>query len=111
MKPIRIPSYLIILILLTISLAFFFGTFRAFNSVNASIPVTGGTFRLEGAAEASLQTVTDVPVDDDEPTPTPAPLPTPPSADTTGIIVLAIFIAAIVLVGAAWGMRKPDRKN
>lgn len=101
MKPIHIPRSILIIILVAISLAFLFGTVRAFDSVHAYVPVTGGT--LSGAAMFAAY---DEPEPTDEPTVTPTALPTPPSADTTGTIVLAIVIVAVVLVGTAWGGRK-----
>lgn len=101
MKPIRIPTFLIIVILVAISLAFLFGTLRAFDSVHAAAPITSGTLSLADMAGSPEE-----PVPTGEPTSTPAPLPTPPSADTTGIIILAIVVVAIIVFGAAWGGRK-----
>ena len=101
MKPIHIPRSLIIGILLAISLVFLLGTLRAFASVKVSLPVTGGTMRLAAAAGP-----TEEPVASGETVSTPAPV-TPPSADTTGIIILAIVIVAIVLFGTVWGVLKP----
>lgn len=106
MKPIHIPRSLLIIVLSAILLAFFFGTFRAFDSVRAALPATGGTSSLAAAAVAVQPRVSPT----EAPTPTATPVPVPPSADTTGIIVMGVVIVLVIIFGTAWGARKPARK-
>jgi hypothetical protein len=103
MKPVSIPRSLIIFIFVLVALTFLAGTLHTFGSAGA---VALGTPTATAIAQAGNEAgVT--------PTPEPTPVQTPAlvSADTTGIIALAIVIVIIVAVGAILSLRRPRKKQ
>jgi hypothetical protein len=113
MKPVRDPRPLFLLILILVAAAFLTGILRAFHDAGAavSIPAKASVNDLSMAATdptsipAQKQTGTDL-------SPQPTPVVGLVSADTTGIIALAIVIVLTILVGATWGVRSlPKRKK
>jgi hypothetical protein len=76
------------------------------NESLGSTPVVTNT----GQAGSKVEfTPTPIPTN---PTPTPTPVPEPVYiADMTGIIALAILMVAVILVGMAWGGRRPRKKK
>jgi uncharacterized protein YneF (UPF0154 family) len=93
MKPIDTSRLIIVLLLALILAAFLAGTLCAFSPAQAAL--------------FSADSPTMNPTDTFMPTPasTPTHLPTPivMSADTTGIIALAILVVVVTLVGMVWG--------
>ena len=87
-----LPRWLPILLLLVLAGTFLTGTLQAF----ASVQIT--------------PTATYTP-DQAQPSPTPGaatpPAPAYAVGNTNGIISLALLVVAIVVIGAAWGLRKP----
>jgi len=99
MQPIGSPRSLVVFILALVIVILLTGTSNAFVSVHA--------------ATITAPTATVSPVVNTNNTLTPTQLPTPiqVSADTTGIIILAILIASTVLVGAILGQRRFRKKK
>ena len=112
MKSAHNPRPLIILILILVAAAFLVGILRAFRRADAAGPTpANASLNARGMASAGL-TPTPVPTESDtdlsaQPTPTLVPA----SADTTGIIALAIVIVTTILVGATWGVRRSPQKK
>jgi hypothetical protein len=103
MKPLHPPRTRFSLILVLVTATFLAGSLPAFESVGAASsasPVVPVVFQIENYA--NLTPTLD---------PTPVATPVPISADTTGIIVLAIVIVIIVLVGASQGLKGPHKKK
>jgi hypothetical protein len=69
------------------------------------------TFTHAGAARTQNVTLVYQAGSAAQATPTPQKTPVAKSADTTGIIALAIVIVAVILVGATRGRRKPMVKD
>jgi hypothetical protein len=99
MKSFHIPRALVILFLVVVVGIFLAGSLLAFQIVGAAASNTP-------TPTAKLQSGNDA-----EATPEPVATPALMSADTTGIIALAILIVIIVLVGAVLGGRWPRRKT
>jgi hypothetical protein len=102
---IHIPRSITIFFAVLITISFLNGTAHAFVSAKVSATSTP-------VVDASTLAATPLPV-----TVSPAPEPLE-SADTTGIIVLAILLLVILLFGVTWGSRlimprlpKPPRKQ
>ena len=105
MKPVSIPRSLIIFIFILVAVTLLAGTLHAFASARA---VTLDT----PTAAAIIQIGSDVtPAATPTPEPTPVKKPLLVSADTTGIIALAIVIVMIVVVGALLGSSRPGKKK
>ncbi len=118
MKPARSPRALVILILLLVAAAFLNGTLRLIHDARAAEPSPAALkqpagvearFAIQAASShnQAAHLATPVPTDSGpdlsaQATPTAIPV----SADTGGIIALAIVIVATILVGAAWGLRR-----
>jgi hypothetical protein len=96
MKHVHVPRPLIIFILLLVAVTFLIGTLRAFQTSLAAASTA--------TAIIPAKTSEAVP-------PTPTPFLDYGSGDTTGAIALAIVIVVIMLVGVAWGGRKPPEKT
>jgi hypothetical protein len=136
MKPAHNSRWIAILILFLIIVTFLVGILRAFSSARAALvsdpgdslihlipagmnptltpPATyGGTSLTPGYTPQFPPGPTDTVMPTPAPTLTPMPLPVPitPSADTTGIIGLAILLVVITLVGLAWGGGGPRGKK
>jgi hypothetical protein len=128
----NLPRPLIIVLFILVAVSFFVGTLRAFIPAQALsnatvtptvtlILKTPSTTPAEPENEAlgSTPTVTNTGQAGSEegfnPTPTPTPNPTPIDktvyADTTGIIAPAILMVVVILVGMAWGGRRPRKKK
>jgi ABC-type antimicrobial peptide transport system permease subunit len=110
MKSVHIPRPLILLILVIV--AFLIGILRVFGTAHAAAS-TAPKVAVNGWADAATDlTPTPVPTNTytDLP-PQSTPTPVPASADTTGIIALAIVIVTTILVGAAWGVRRSPKKK
>jgi len=99
MKPFHIPRVFVILFLFVVFGTFLAGSLHAFRIASAAPGVTP-------TATARHLTETEV-----EPTPQPVANVTQISADTTGIIALAIVIVIIVLVGAIMGGSRPHKNT
>jgi hypothetical protein len=104
MKPVHIPPSIVILIFLLVAVTFLAGTLHTFDTAHAAASITP-------TATASNQ-----PDNGADLTPTPEPTPDLVSADTTGIIALAIIIVIIVLIDAILGnsryyKKKPPKKK
>ena len=97
MKFLHIPHIVLALIFALVVLTFLTGALYTFAPAHAALVTT---------APASGQ-----PGINANHTPIPVSAPIPTSADTTGIIALAIVIVVIVLIGAIWGRRKPYKKG
>ena len=97
MKSYHIPRIVLALIFALVILTLLAGVLRTFNSAHAALIST---------ATANSQAVFD-----DEQTPIPVPAPVLHSADTTGVIALAIVIVSVILIGATWGRRRPNIKK
>jgi hypothetical protein len=97
MKPKFNSRIILALILALVTLTFLTGVVQTFSHARAAISST---------ATLSVQTTTAM-----DATPTSQKTPVLKSADTTGIIALAIVIVAVILVGAVWGRRKPFSKD
>jgi hypothetical protein len=105
----HLPRIFIILMLGLIIVTFVVGTLRDFSPAQAGDPPDQAFAQPSPTAPALL------------PTPTPFILeggatPTPvfeASADTTGIIAMAMVVVAVTLLGVAWGLRgsPPPRKK
>ena len=109
MKSAHNPRPLVILILILIAVAFLTGILRVFRAVQvAASPVLTPTVVATDAdtdiTPAPAQTDMDL-------TPRPVSKVVPVSADTTGIIALAIVIVATILLGATWGVRNSPQKK
>jgi len=124
MKPVHPHSRLLIsLILLMVAMAFLAGSLRLFHKARAAVSpgesfpfvghpeaaaplAQGSNFMVDGSSNkvlpVSFQAGTDVSHQG-------TPVETPASADTGGIIALAIVIVVTILVGAAWGARGSPR--
>jgi ABC-type antimicrobial peptide transport system permease subunit len=108
MKSVHIPHLLILLILVIV--AFLIGILRVFGTAHAAAS-TAPKVAVNGWADAATDlTPTPVPTNTDLP-PKSTPMPVPVSADTTGIIALAIVIVTTILVGASWGVRRSPKKE
>jgi len=99
MKPAQLPRFLIIFIIALLVVTFLTGNVRAFTLTQVS-PSAAATI----IANSQTETVSDL-------TPTSTPAPILASADTAGIIALAIVIVIVVLVGAIWGERSVLQKK
>lgn len=121
MKPVRDVRLLVAVILLLVAVAFLGGTLRLVRSARASdhlpLPPSGGTsggFVVRPAAvitgvekhQGSASMEEDASVAAQE-------TPTPPevSADTGGIIALAIVIVVTIVLGASMGVRALSGKK
>ena len=124
MKPAHPNSRLLIsLILLMVAMAFLAGSLRLFHKAQAAVSpgetspfagypqtaaslVQGSKFNAAGSSNKvlpdSFRLETGVPHQG-------TPVSTPASADTGGIIALAIVIVVTILLGAAWGARGSPR--
>lgn len=136
MKPAHTSHWIAILILPLIVVTFLAGTLRAFSSARAALvsdpgnPVNSltlpamdptltppatydGTSLPPGPTPQSPLGPTDTLMPTPAPTLTLTPIsaPIPASADTTGIIALAILLVVITLVGLAWGGGGPRRNK
>ena len=136
MKSAHASRWIAILILSLIVVTFLAGTVRAFSSVQAALlsdpgdpvnsltppdmnptltpPATYDGTSLPAGPTPQLPlgpTDTLMPTPAPTLTPTPLPAPIPASADTTGIIALAILLVVITLVGLAWGGGGPRRNQ
>jgi hypothetical protein len=87
MKPIKISRPIIVLLPILILAVFLAGTLRTFSPARAAFFSENG------------------------PTPTPLPSLIVTSADTTGIIALAILVVVVTLVGMVWGGAISPRKK
>jgi len=123
MKSAHSPRFLVILILILVGVAFIAGTLRLIRTAHAAeSPLTtipqparvGAGFISRAVSISSQAGLTETPLPAEAET-DPAPQGTPTavqvSADTSGIIALAIVIVATILVGAAWGVRRPSPKK
>ncbi len=114
MKPSRNPPLIIALILLLVAVAFLGGTIRLIRSARAAEPAlpAAGTGKMVFAAASNVQEpeMTPTPVEGDQAGNKSAAHP-PVSADTGGIIALAIVIVVTILLGAAIGLRKESRRK
>jgi ABC-type antimicrobial peptide transport system permease subunit len=111
MKSVHPPQPIILLILVIV--AFVIGALRVFGTAHAATSTM-----LKVSINSQIITAIDL-----TPTPVPAnteetdfpsqstPIPGPASADTTGIIALAIVIVTTILVGATWGVRRSPQKE
>ena len=109
MKSVNIPRPLILLIMIIV--AFLIGALRDFGSVHAA-PSTAAKVAGNGNADVSTTFIpTPLPTYTEETDlpPKSTPMPIQASADTTGIIALAIVIVTTILVGAAWGVRRSPK--
>jgi hypothetical protein len=95
MKPVHLFRSLIIAILILVILTFLAGILHAFDSVRAASTITPTATPLIHAKNTAVFT----------------PTPDLPSADTTGIIGLAIVIVVIVIIGTTLGGAKPRKKR
>jgi hypothetical protein len=117
MKPALTPRHLISLILFLVCAAFFTGSLRLFHGVHAaalSQAMTSFNDQAVTSAGLILKPASIITEAANKQTPVPTgntPPATPVSADTTGIIALAIVIVATILVGAAWGVRGSPQKK
>ena len=125
MKPAHNPRSLVVPFLILVAVAFLTGALRLFRSAQAAVSTPAKVTVNDQIMAATGLTLTPAPTDTDTdltPTPVPAqadtdlppqstPTVVPVSADTTGIIALAIVIVATVLVGAAWGVRRSPKKE
>ncbi len=130
MKPIHDTRPITFFILGLILVIFLTGTLRAFTSARAAfLPAEGAsavaatvtglsptftpslapgnTGQTPGASPVPTAGPSETPLPTPEPAETVTATPTPPiaSADTTGIIALAIVVVVITLIGMAWGAR------
>jgi hypothetical protein len=110
MKSVHNPRPLILIILVIV--AFLIGALRVFGTAHAATS-TAPKVTANGQADAAIDiTPTPVPTNTDSVLPPQStPMPVPNSADTTGIIALAIVIVTTILVGAAWGVRRSPKKK
>ena len=99
MKPVHIPRSLIVAIIFLVVVTFLVGTMHAFASTRVS---SAPTPSITAIAKTKNGTVL---------TPTAVPTPVQASADTTGIIALAIVIVIIVLIGTTLGGGRPHKKK
>ena len=99
MRPIDIHHSLVIFILVLVILILLVGTSQAFVSVKAATVAAPTAIDLQPADNGTTLT------------PTPLPTPVQVSADTTGIIALAMVIATTVLVGTLLGQRRFRKKK
>ena len=111
MKSVHIPRPIILLIL--VIMAFVIGALRDFDTAHAA---TSSALKVAGNSQTNAATdLTPTPfptnIDETEIPPKSKPTPGPASADTTGIIALAIVIVTTILVGATWGVRRSPKKN
>jgi hypothetical protein len=112
----RIPHTLIIFIIFLVIVTFLAGTLRAFANVHAfTVPVAALAVNDQKVVDITpalmpTPTVAETMVSP-APTQRPVSAPVPPSADTGGIISLAVVIAFTVLIGVAWGIRTPSEKR
>ena len=125
MKPTRPRLPLAIIISALIILTFLFGTLRTFTSAHASIFMDARSPILQALPATNTPPLTPGPTlvstfgpsPTIEPTYTPPPVPTIApgpvllSADTTGIIALAILMVVIMLFGLALGSRNSRRRT
>ena len=102
MKPVHIPRLHIILIFLLVIGALLTGTLRAFHDAKAAPVATPTAFTVTTPEQ------TPIPV---SPQATPTPTDHTVPGDTTGIIILAVIIVAIILFGALLGRRRPSPEN
>jgi len=121
MKSARALRPLTILILALVALAFLGGTFRLIDSAHAARASQANpashhpaekSEAFLGAGETSLGDTGLAQAALSTQLPTDTPEPVMASADTTGIIALAILILATIVLGAGIGMRGlPPRKK
>jgi hypothetical protein len=103
MKPVSSPRSLTMTVLILVAVTFLAGTLRTFDSARAvalNTP-TAPTLNQTGS-DATLTPTAE---------PTQVQKPVLVSADTTGIIALAIVIVMVVVVGALLGSSRPRKKQ
>jgi hypothetical protein len=112
MKELKASRRFIISMSVLIFLAFLAGIFLVIHGVRASASIP--SIRHSKSSGMVALIYINRPAQAVEPTQTSSPTPTKGglvSADTTGIIALAMVIVTSILVGSAWGTRKPPHKK
>jgi hypothetical protein len=103
----HLPRIFIILVLGLIIVTFVVGTLRDFSPAQAGDPPDQAFAQPSPTAPALLPTTTPSIMNVDV-TPTPV---FEASADTTGIIAMAMVVVAVTLLGVAWGLRGSPRRK
>jgi len=128
MNQTHLPRLLVIVLFILVAGFFFVGTLRAFIPAQALSNATVtpmDTLALKTVsttpAEPENETLGSTPVvtntgqagseEGFTPTPNPTPIDKTVYADTTGVIALAILMVVVILVGMAWGGRRPRKKK
>jgi len=128
------PRSLITLLFILVAVTFFVATLRTFAPAHAA-PILESLAKKADVSTPTSTSSSDIP--NPGPTPTPPPpsllppptveetfiptltptftpiptaIPIPASADTTGIIALAILMVVVMLLGMAWGGRSLRKK-
>jgi hypothetical protein len=109
----HLPRPLVIVLFILVAGFFFVGTLRAFIPAHALSNAT-----VTPTVTLVLKTPSTTPAEPENEalSPTPTVTSTPQAdntvyADTTGIISLAILMVVVILVGMAWGGRRPRKKK
>jgi hypothetical protein len=117
MKLVRNSRPITAIILGLIIVVFLIGMLRAFTSVGATTFQSDRTLFDTASLVGMISSLTPGPSETPFPLSTPThivtttPTPVLVSADTTGIIALAVVIVMITLVGVGWGAGNYPRKN
>ncbi len=124
----QLPRPLVIVLFILVIGFFLIGTLRAFIPAHALSNAT-----VTPTVTLALKTPSTTPVEPENealgstlavtntrqagseeiftPTPNPTPIDKTVYADTTSIIALAILMVVVILVGIAWGGRRPRKKK
>jgi hypothetical protein len=113
----HLPRALVVLLFILLILTFLAGTLQAFVPVNAALQANTAAqvatlYLLPATSELSTSSPAEEstqPAEEEEEIPSPTPDVAALTADTTGVIALAILLVVIVLVGTILGERKPHK--